>query len=157
MPTTDSSVSHIKISQAGLISAVTFIIGQIVAFVPAFGPDKQALISAGTAVISAVFLVANAIHALASSNVSARDVEHAAINAGRGAVQDALTHVDLNSLAQQAVNAQSLPDLEALAKKEVQRALSGLSLQFATGQPQAQVQPEPAVIPPASPGPPPTQ
>ena len=56
-------VSHYKITQAGLISAFTFIVGQLVAFVPSLGTDKQNLISAGSAAISAAFLIANAIHA----------------------------------------------------------------------------------------------
>ena len=114
-------MSHLKVTQAGLVSALTFIVGQAVAFVPAFGPDKQALISAGTAVISAVFLVANAIHHLADSNVSARDVEAGAIAAARSEIGK----VDFNSLVSDAVNAKSLPDLERLVGAEVQRIVSG--------------------------------
>ena len=60
-------VSHLKITQAGLVSALTFVVGQLAAFVPSISAAQQVLVSAGTAVIAAVFLIANAIHALASS------------------------------------------------------------------------------------------
>lgn len=150
------NLSHIKITPALLLAAGTSIITLLVSVVPAWAPEKQLLITILGSVLTAGGLLANGLHKLGDSNVSARDVEQGAINAGRGAVQDALSHVDLNAVAKEAVNAQSLPDLEALAKAEVQRALSGLSLQFAPGQSQAQVQPEPApvvhpapVVPPA--------
>lgn len=58
-------IGHLTITQASLVSALTFIVGQLVAFVPSLGTDKQDLISAGTAVIAAVFLIANAIHSIA--------------------------------------------------------------------------------------------
>lgn len=56
-------MKHFSITQASAISAFTFVVGQLVAFVPSMGPDKQNLISAGSALIAAVFLIANAIHA----------------------------------------------------------------------------------------------
>lgn len=58
---------HIPSGAAALISALTFVVGQLAAFVPTIAQDQQILISAGSAVISAVFLIANAIHALASA------------------------------------------------------------------------------------------
>lgn len=121
-------MSHLKITQASLVSALTFIVGQLVAFVPAFGPDKQNLISAGSAVIAAVFLVANAIHKLADSNVSASDVKAGAIEAAKAE----LAKVDVNALVKDAVEAKSLPDLEARVSSEVQRIMSGLLTQAAT-------------------------
>lgn len=63
-------IGHLTITQAGLVSALTFVVGQLVAFVPSLGTDKQNLISAGSAVIAAVFLVANAVHHLADSKTT---------------------------------------------------------------------------------------
>lgn len=60
-------VTHLKITQASLISALTFVVGQVVAFVPTLGTDKQNLISAGSTAIALGFIIANSIHALASS------------------------------------------------------------------------------------------
>lgn len=126
------SLSHIKVTQAGLIALFTTIVGQVVAFVPAFGPDKQLLISAGSSAISAAFMLANAGHHLADSNVSARDVEAGAIAAARTEVGK----VNFNELVQSAVSAQSVPDLEskisAAAQAEVRRLLGQLALTPAT-------------------------
>lgn len=113
------SVSHLKVTQAGLVSLATTIVGQVVAFVPAFAPDKQILISAASAGIGFAFLVANAVHHLADSNVSARAVEAGAIQAAR----EEISHVDFNALAQQAVQAQASGQLAELAKGEAQAAL----------------------------------
>jgi hypothetical protein len=60
-------ISHLPISQAALVAALTFIVGQLVAFVPSLGPDKQNLISAGSTLIAVVFMIANAIHANAAA------------------------------------------------------------------------------------------
>lgn len=120
------SLSHLRVTQAGVIALFTTIVGQVVAFVPAFGPDKQLLISAGSSAISAAFMLANAGHHLADSNVSAKDVEAGAIQAARAEVGK----VDFNALVQSAVSAQSIPDLEskvdAAATAAVQRLLAQL-------------------------------
>lgn len=60
-------LSSLKITQTDLIAALTWVVGQVVAFVPSLGTDKQDLISAGSTIIVAVFLVAKAIHAIADS------------------------------------------------------------------------------------------
>jgi hypothetical protein len=122
VPTTSPSVSHIRITQAGLIALLTTIVGQVVAFVPAFGPDKQDLISAGSAVIAAAFLLANGVHALASSNVNAKDVEAGAIAAARSEI----SKVNFDALISDAVNAKSPADLEAMVRAEAQKAVAGL-------------------------------
>jgi hypothetical protein len=119
-----SPPSHLPITQASLVSALTFIVGQLVAFVPAFGPDKQLLISAGSSVIAAVFLVANAIHHLAASNVSAKDVEQGAINAARSE----LSKVNFDQLIQDAVSGK-LPDVPALVHDEVGKLLKDMFAQ----------------------------
>lgn len=121
------SVSHLKVTQAGLVSLATTIVGQVVAFVPAFAPDKQILISAASAGIGFAFLVANAVHHLADSNVSARAVEAGAIQAAR----EEISHVDFNALAQQAVQAQASGQLAELAKSEAQKTISALLGQLA--------------------------
>lgn len=131
------SLNHLKVTQAGLVSLLTTIVGQLVAFVPAFGPDKQILISAGSSLIAAGFLVANSVHHLADSNVSAKDVEQGAINAARTEVGK----INFDALVQSAVSSQSIPDLEgkvrAAAQAEVQRLLSQLSQPPAPAQPSA--------------------
>lgn len=65
--TSTDAVSHIKITQASLLALFTTIVGQLVAFVPSLASKEQILISAGSTAIAAVFLVANAVHALAGS------------------------------------------------------------------------------------------
>jgi hypothetical protein len=73
--TTTNPVSHIKITQAGLIALLATIVGQLVAFIPNLAGDQQILISAGSAAIGAVFMIANAIHALATSKLSVKVIE----------------------------------------------------------------------------------
>lgn len=121
------NISHLKVTQAMLVSAFTFVVGQVVAFVPALGPDKQNLISAGSAVISAIFLLANSVHHLADSNVSAKDVETGAINAARQEVGK----INLNQLVADAVSAQSVPDLEAKVEAAASNAVRNLLGQLA--------------------------
>ena len=60
-------MQHFSITQASLISAFTFVVGQLAAFVPAIGADKQNLLSAGSTLIALGFLIANAIHAHAAA------------------------------------------------------------------------------------------
>lgn len=115
-------MSHLKVTQAGLVSLLTTIAGQVVAFVPAFAPDKQLLISAGSSAISAAFLLANAGHHLADSNVSTRDVEDGAIAAARSE----LAKVDFNALVSDAVNAHGIGDVSAMVSAEVQSVLGRL-------------------------------
>lgn len=136
------NLSHLKITQAGLVALATTIIGQLVAFVPAFAPDKQVLISAASGAISAAFLIANAIHKLADSNVSASDVKSGAIDAARTEIGK----VDFNKLVSDAVTASSPADLEAMVRAEAQKAVSALLGQLASAQ--APV-PAPAVPAPA--------
>ena len=115
------NISHLKITQASIVSAFTFIVGQLVAFLPNLGPDKQNLISAGTAAIAAVFLIANAIHKLADSNVSAIDVEKRAVAAAEAELQK----VNFDQLVKDAV-AGKLPDVPALVHTEVGQLLSDM-------------------------------
>jgi hypothetical protein len=64
-------INHFKITQALCVAALTFIVGQLCAFIPSLGDDKQILISAGSTLIAVAFLLANSIHASASSKVTA--------------------------------------------------------------------------------------
>jgi hypothetical protein len=59
--------SHLTITQAGLVSLLTSVVGQVVAFVPNLRGDAPVIISAGSFVIGVGFLIANAIHHLADS------------------------------------------------------------------------------------------
>jgi hypothetical protein len=119
-----SQKTHLPVTQAGLVSLLGAIVGTIVALVPAWKPDSQIMIQAGTYLISFGFLIANAIHHRAfASTISVHDVE---MNAVRLA-EEKLQSVDLNSLVKDAVEAKSLPDLEAkitaAARAEVTRLL----------------------------------
>jgi hypothetical protein len=69
--TSTDVVSHIKITSAGLTALLVTVVGQVIAFVPSLASDQQILISAGSTAIAAVFLVANAVHALAGSKAPA--------------------------------------------------------------------------------------
>jgi hypothetical protein len=80
-----NTVSHIKITQAGLISLLVTVVGQVVAFVPSIASDQEILISAGSTVIAAVFMVVNSIHALAGSKVVAAQVAAPAVLASAAA------------------------------------------------------------------------
>jgi hypothetical protein len=129
-------VSHLSITKASVTSAFTFVVGQVVAFVPAFGPDKQALISAGTSLIAAVFLIANSIHKLADSKVSIKDVENHAIEVAKAE----LGKVNLDSLAANAVNG-NLPDVPSLVRREIATVLSQMFNQPVTADVPAPVAP----------------
>lgn len=122
--------THLTITQAGVTSALVTIVGWIVAFIPAFGPDKQALIAGGSTLIAAVFMLANAGHKLADSNVSVADVKAGAVDAARLE----LSRVDFNGLVQDAVESKGAPDVSALVQAEVQRVLAGLLGQAAAPQ-----------------------
>ena len=63
-------VSHVKITTASLIALVTTIVGAVCAIVPQWSTDKQIIIAALTAVITAVPLIVNSIHALAGSKLT---------------------------------------------------------------------------------------
>lgn len=112
------TISHFKITQASLISALTFIVGQVVAFVPNLASDQQVLISAGTAVISAVFLIANSVHALASSKLSAKDLEGDV----SAFVKSEVSKVDFNGIVTD-VTSHGVKGLEAQVSAEVQAEL----------------------------------
>jgi hypothetical protein len=135
------SLSHLKITQAGLVGLLTTIVGQVVAFVPSFAPDKQILISAGSAVIATGFMLANGLHKLADSNVSTKDVEAGAV----AAAKDELAKVDLNKMVADPVSANGVPDLEAKVRAEAQAAVQSLIARL--GQPD----PLPAPATPAAP------
>lgn len=54
------------ITQSSLIALLTFVVGQVAAFVPSFGTYQSVAISVGTAVVALGFQIANAIHAHAA-------------------------------------------------------------------------------------------
>jgi hypothetical protein len=116
-------VSHFSITQASVTSAFAFIVGQVIAFVPSFAQDQQVLISAGTAVISAVFLVANSIHKLADSNVNTQAVVEQAGDHAVAVAKAEVAKVDLNGLAQSAMSG-NLPDVKSLVRTEMATVLS---------------------------------
>jgi hypothetical protein len=122
--TSTDPVSHIKITQAGLIAALVAIVGQLAAFVPNIAQYQSTLISAGTAVIAAAFLIANAGHALAGSNVSVDDLK-AGVD---GFVHASLQKINFDALVKDAVDAKgipSVPDIEATVQAEVRKLLAG--------------------------------
>ena len=112
---------HFNIKQSSVIALFSAVVAQVIAFVPAWAPDKAHIIAGGGIVVSAVFVVANAIHHLASSNTSRDMLVSNALDVMRGE----LGKIDFNSLVQDAVNAKSLPALEQTVKAEVQRLFSG--------------------------------
>lgn len=119
-------MKNLKVTQTDLIALLVMIVGQVAAFVPSFAADKAIVISAGTAAITAAFLVAKAIHAVASSNVTAEEVKQGAANL----VRSEIGKVDFNKLVEDAVDAKGLPSaatLEALVKSEVNGLLQKLS------------------------------
>lgn len=58
------------------VAVLTFIVGQLVAFVPSIAPAQEKLISGGSTVIAAGLAIGGAIHHLASSktHISASQV-----------------------------------------------------------------------------------
>lgn len=122
------TIGHYSITRATLIAAFTTVVGQLIAFLPSLGPDKQNLISAGSIVISAAFVLGNAIHALASSKLAPKDIEGAV----GGMVRDELSKVDFNALAHDAISANGISGLEGLVSGQVQAELRRLLGQQAT-------------------------
>lgn len=135
-------VSHLKVTRAGLIALATTFIGQLVAFVPAFAPDKQVLISAVSGLISAAFLVANGVHALASSNVSVEDLKSGVLDF----VHTELGKINFSALVHDAVQKHSVADVEQLVRTEIQKLLTGA---IATPAAPSVTPPAPAPAPPA--------
>jgi hypothetical protein len=123
-------LSHLSIKQSGLTSLFVMIVGQLVAFVPAFGPDKQALIAAGTTVIAAVFLIANAIHAVVASKVTAGDLEGGV----QTLVKSELDKVDFNALVKDGLSGQNL---SALVQGELSKILSAAAVRIPAAAPAA--------------------
>jgi hypothetical protein len=122
--TTTDTPGHVKITSAGLTALLVTVVGQLVAFIPTFAPYKAVLISAGTAVIAAAWLLANARHALAGSNVSIDDLKSGI----DGYLHAAVSKIDFNTIAKDAVDAKGVPsvsDIEAIASAEVRKLLSG--------------------------------
>lgn len=124
-----AKTQHFRITQAGLIALATNVIGQAIAYVPAWAPEKTKLISTATMVITAAFLIANALHALISvirdliaSKVSPGDLATAA----ERLVRDELGKVDFNQLAKDAATAHSVPDVEQLVESKLKALLAGL-------------------------------
>ncbi|MBV9805230.1 MAG: hypothetical protein JO130_18675 [Solirubrobacterales bacterium] len=138
------SISHLRIAQAGVVALLTTIIGQVVAFVPAFAPDKQILVSAASTVIAAVFLVANAIHALIATKVSGKDLEGDVVSLAKAEVDK----LDVNALVHDAVAGENI---EQLVKDELNRILvvAGLATKVGAVPPA----PTPAVAVPPAPAP----
>jgi multisubunit Na+/H+ antiporter MnhG subunit len=61
----------LSITQAGLVSILTTVVGYLVAFVPDLAQWQSDIIAIGTTAISLVFLVANALHAHAIAKIAA--------------------------------------------------------------------------------------
>lgn len=113
-------MQHLKISQAGLVSAFVFVVGQLVAYIPNLAQYQSILIAAGTAVIAGVFLVANAIHALAASKISIADLEGGV----EALVKGEVSKVDFNSIVHGALAGQNIGQL---VQQEVARMFAALS------------------------------
>lgn len=139
--------THFSITQASVTAGFVWIVGQAVAFIPSISNDQQILVSAGSAVIAAVFLVTNGVHKLADSNVSATDVKAGAIDAAQAAAQAELGKVDLNVLAQNAVQGRvpTPAQIEQLVERSLQDKLTAL-----LGARTASVPPTPEVPPHAA-------
>lgn len=86
------NTSHLNVTQAGVTSLLVAIVGQVVAFVPSLANSQQVLVSAGSFGIAVAFLIANAVHHLASSRapVTQLDVRREVDTILRGVVQAGL-------------------------------------------------------------------
>lgn len=119
-------------TQAGVTSLFVYIVGQAVAFVPSLSNDQQQLISIGTLVIAAVFMLVHAAHAaigLVQQFIDGRQkVTLAELEDGvRRITQDELGKVDLASLATSAMAGQ----LPTLVEQEVSRLRGELENELA--------------------------
>lgn len=65
-------MSKIHITQGEILAALTFVVGQVVAFVPSIASDQEILISAGSSVVAAVLAIAHAIRYAADSKATKR-------------------------------------------------------------------------------------
>lgn len=86
--------SHLNVTQAGITALLVAAVGQVAAFVPSVAAYQQTLISAGSFAIAVGFLLANAIHHLASSKtpaVGAADVRQQVNDVLRGIVAAGLS------------------------------------------------------------------
>lgn len=122
-------ITHLSITQSGITALLGNLVTAIVTVVPAWGSEKQVIVAALGGLVSNLFPLVNAIHKLADSNVSTKDVEAGAIAVARSEI----SKVDFTSLVQTAVDAKSIPDLEAKVSSEVQAAVSRLFQAAAPG------------------------
>jgi hypothetical protein len=69
--------SHVSITKAGIVALFTTVVGQVVALVPSWAPDKSHIIQIGSFAIAGLWLLANSIHAIAGAKdpVTAAEAE----------------------------------------------------------------------------------
>lgn len=126
--------SHFSITETTVMSVIGAIATAIVTLVPAWSPEVKIIVASLGGVVVAIFPLVNSIHkladstlagrqALASSNVSAHDVEQNAIAVARSEAQKVLANVDLTSAVSAAVDAKNLPSLEGVGREELNRVL----------------------------------
>lgn len=132
-------MSHVKISTAAAIALIHEIAGLAVGLGVLNGSTQGLVVTAAVSAVNVGGLIANAIHHVADSNVSAKDVAAGAISAARGEIAT----VDFNGLVKDAVDAKSFPDLEAQIEAKARQVLAQLLGQAASSVPVAA--PPPAV------------
>jgi hypothetical protein len=110
------SISHLKVTDALLVSIATSAVGAVVAIVPAWQPEAQAIVGGLTGIIAGAFLVANAIHAVVATRVSAKDLEGDVVGFARREVD----RLDVGGLVHDAVSGENIADL---VRSEVQDLL----------------------------------
>ena len=113
----------LTVTQASVTALFVTIVGQVIADVPAWAAYKSQVISGGSIVIAAVFVVANAVHHLAESRAPARQE---ILRDAHAVIRDEVGNINFDVLVRDAVNARGLPDLEQKIRAEVQRVFSGM-------------------------------
>lgn len=120
--TTTDPVSHVKITTAWLIALVHEVAGLATGLGVLHGNTAGLVVTAAVSAVNAGGLIANAVHALAGSNVSVDDLK-AGVD---GFVHAALGKIDFNALVKDAVDAKGIPtvpDIEATVQAEVRKLL----------------------------------
>lgn len=121
----------LNVTQASITSLFIYLIGQLVAFIPALSPEKQSLISTGSLVIAGVFALVHGVESavslvreyLASKNkVTLADLESGI----RSFAQDEISKVNLTGDVEKLLDDRHLPtlaDLTTAVQTEIRKLL----------------------------------
>jgi hypothetical protein len=126
-----------KIDKAHILALLGIIGTGAAAIIPSESGNIQAVIVALGGGISALYPIVKAIEKLAESNVSPQEIAAEAQTNALAVARSEIGKVDFSALVKDAVDAKSLPDLEAMVETKARQVLAQLLGQAAQTAPPA--------------------